>query len=413
MHGLRSWVDDLELEHRLGADLVGGRAGHGGDVEALVPLHGAGAAVLLAVPVPEPLVVVADGDEATWVLAVVECGGACSTASAWVSGTASARARFATATRVEQPDRQHQQHRHRRSNKGTSSPVHRRSAASRWDATSVSRRYIPPAAQRRPCPRGGPAVRATIGCHGRPARLVAAVVQWYARSARDLPWRAPACGRWAVLVSEVMLQQTPVERVLPAYRAWLARWPSPAALAADSPGEAVRMWGKLGYPRRALRLHECAVMIGTGSAAAFLTTCPSCSGCPGSAHTRRGRSRCSRSVSGTRSSTRTCAASSPAAVSGQAAAGAPSAARDHAAVAALLPAEPAAAARCECRADGARRAGVHVPLASVQPVPHCRTVRVAAGRVSWRSWIRYPPATVRGHRPPGSRAAHGRAPRER
>jgi A/G-specific adenine glycosylase len=64
-----------------------------------------------------------------------------------------------------------------------------------------------------------------------------------------------------VLVSEVMLQQTPVARVLPAYDAWLARWPTPGALAADEPGEAVRMWGRLGYPRRALRLHAAATAV--------------------------------------------------------------------------------------------------------------------------------------------------------
>jgi A/G-specific adenine glycosylase len=58
-----------------------------------------------------------------------------------------------------------------------------------------------------------------------------------------------------------MLQQTPVARVLPAYDAWLRRWPTAAALAADEPGEAVRMWGRLGYPRRALRLHAAAVAI--------------------------------------------------------------------------------------------------------------------------------------------------------
>ena len=81
---------------------------------------------------------------------------------------------------------------------------------------------------------------------------------WYDANARDLPWRRPGTTPWAVLVSEVMLQQTPVSRVVPVYGAWLARWPDAAALAADSPGEAVRMWGKLGYPRRALRLHECA-----------------------------------------------------------------------------------------------------------------------------------------------------------
>lgn len=84
---------------------------------------------------------------------------------------------------------------------------------------------------------------------------------WYDAHARDLPWRRPGITPWAVLVSEVMLQQTPVSRVVPVYGAWLARWPDAAALAADSPGEAVRMWGKLGYPRRALRLHECATAV--------------------------------------------------------------------------------------------------------------------------------------------------------
>jgi A/G-specific adenine glycosylase len=91
--------------------------------------------------------------------------------------------------------------------------------------------------------------------------LVDAVTAWYATAARDLPWRAPGTSAWAVLVSEVMLQQTPVARVLPAYDAWLSRWPTASALAADEPGEAVRMWGRLGYPRRALRLHAAAVAI--------------------------------------------------------------------------------------------------------------------------------------------------------
>ncbi len=87
------------------------------------------------------------------------------------------------------------------------------------------------------------------------------LLDWYEDAARELPWRAPNAGPWAVLVSEIMLQQTPVARVLPAYGPWLARWPSPTDLAVDSPGAAVRMWGKLGYPRRALRLHACAVAI--------------------------------------------------------------------------------------------------------------------------------------------------------
>lgn len=96
-----------------------------------------------------------------------------------------------------------------------------------------------------------------------------AILQWYDESARDLPWRVPADEwpwpevdrPWAVLVSEVMLQQTPVARVEPVWRTWMQLWPTPAALAAASPGDAVREWGRLGYPRRALRLHAAATAI--------------------------------------------------------------------------------------------------------------------------------------------------------
>lgn len=87
------------------------------------------------------------------------------------------------------------------------------------------------------------------------------VLDWFVGAARDLPWRRPGTTPWAVLVSEVMLQQTPVNRVLPVWEAWLARWPTPAALAAEPSGEAVRAWGRLGYPRRALRLHQSATAV--------------------------------------------------------------------------------------------------------------------------------------------------------
>jgi A/G-specific adenine glycosylase len=86
-------------------------------------------------------------------------------------------------------------------------------------------------------------------------------IAWYDANARDLPWRLPGTIAWAVLVSEVMLQQTPVVRVEPAWRSWMTRWPTPAALAEDPPSEAIRMWGRLGYPRRAMRLHACAVAL--------------------------------------------------------------------------------------------------------------------------------------------------------
>src|SRR5690242_9018385 len=88
--------------------------------------------------------------------------------------------------------------------------------------------------------------------------LAALAIRWYAASARDLPWRAPGVSPWAVLVSEVMLQQTPVSRVLRPWLDWMDRWPAPADLAASPAAEAIRAWGRLGYPRRALRLHECA-----------------------------------------------------------------------------------------------------------------------------------------------------------
>jgi len=91
--------------------------------------------------------------------------------------------------------------------------------------------------------------------------LHAPVLEWYAGNARDLPWRAPGTTAWGVLVSEVMLQQTPVARVEPVYQSWLERWPTPAALAREPAGEAVRAWGRLGYPRRALRLHALATEV--------------------------------------------------------------------------------------------------------------------------------------------------------
>jgi A/G-specific adenine glycosylase len=89
------------------------------------------------------------------------------------------------------------------------------------------------------------------------------VLAWYeyAAAARDLPWRRPGVTPWGVLVSEVMLQQTPVARAAPVWTEWMRCWPTPAALAAEPPGAAVRAWGRLGYPRRALRLHATATAL--------------------------------------------------------------------------------------------------------------------------------------------------------
>jgi len=89
------------------------------------------------------------------------------------------------------------------------------------------------------------------------------LLDWFDTHGRALPWREPECTAWGVLVSEIMLQQTPVARVQPIWQEWLTRWPVPSALAAESQGEVVRAWGKLGYPRRALRLHAAATAIAT------------------------------------------------------------------------------------------------------------------------------------------------------
>lgn len=89
--------------------------------------------------------------------------------------------------------------------------------------------------------------------------LHAPVLTWFKKNKRDLPWRS--ADAWGVLVSEIMLQQTPVARVLPIYTEWMKRWPTPNALASASPAEIITAWGRLGYPRRAVRLHECAKVI--------------------------------------------------------------------------------------------------------------------------------------------------------
>lgn len=89
----------------------------------------------------------------------------------------------------------------------------------------------------------------------------ATLLPWFDTHARELPWRDPECSGWGVLVSEIMLQQTPVTRVEPVWREWLRRWPHPSDLAGATQGEVLRAWGKLGYPRRALRLHSTAEAI--------------------------------------------------------------------------------------------------------------------------------------------------------
>ncbi|MGV8846979.1 A/G-specific adenine glycosylase [Tessaracoccus sp.] len=94
----------------------------------------------------------------------------------------------------------------------------------------------------------------------------AEVSSWFAGSARDLPWRSPETSPWGVLVSEIMLQQTPAARVVEPWQSWMERWPAPSDLAAAGTDEVLRAWGRLGYPRRALRLQQsaCAIVFSHG-----------------------------------------------------------------------------------------------------------------------------------------------------
>ncbi|OBF24002.1 adenine glycosylase [Mycobacterium kubicae] len=168
------------------------------------------------------------------------------------------------------------------------------------------------------------------------------LLAWYEQSSRDLPWRAPGVSAWQILVSEFMLQQTPVSRVLPIWSQWVHRWPTPSATAAASAADVLRAWGKLGYPRRAKRLHECATVIardhddrvpddvdtlltlpGVGSYTARAVAC--------FAYRQR--------VPVVDTNVRRVVAR---AVHGRADAGSPSATRDHADVSALLPESDAA-----------------------------------------------------------------------
>ena len=91
--------------------------------------------------------------------------------------------------------------------------------------------------------------------------IASTISEWFTANGRDLPWRRPGFSPWGILISEVMLQQTPVARVIPRLEEWLQRWPRPIDLASSSPGDAVRAWDRLGYPRRALNLHAAAVAI--------------------------------------------------------------------------------------------------------------------------------------------------------
>lgn len=215
------------------------------------------------------------------------------------------------------------------------------------------------------------------------------LLRWYERSRRDLPWRDPGVSPWQILVSEFMLQQTPVARVLPIWTEWVARWPTASATAAASPADVLRAWGKLGYPRRAKRLHECATVIARDYGDVVPDDVDTLMTLPGvGAYTARAVACFAyrQPVPVVDTNVRRVVAR---ALHGRADAGTPSAARDHADVAALLPengvAHQFSAALMEL---GATVCTARAPKCGLCPVTRCR----------WRQ-AGHPPAEEPARRP--------------
>ncbi len=196
----------------------------------------------------------------------------------------------------------------------------------------------------------------------------AELLRWYEQAQRDLPWRRADVTPWQILVSEFMLQQTPVARVEPIWLDWVARWPTPSATAAAGAADVLRAWGRLGYPRRAKRLHECATVIAEHFEDVVPSDVETLLTLPGiGAYTARAvacfayRQR----VPVVDTNVRRVVAR---AVHGTAEAAASSSPRDLTDVDALLPNDvdvPAVFGRV----DGARRDGLHGTGATVRPVP--------------------------------------------
>jgi A/G-specific adenine glycosylase len=213
----------------------------------------------------------------------------------------------------------------------------------------------------------------------RAAAIGERIADWYAAGHRDLPWRRDGFGAWGVLVSEFMLQQTPVARVIPRLAAWLERWPTPADLAAVPPGEAVRAWDRLGYPRRALALHGTAVAIAAEHGNAVPSDVDALLALPGvGPYTARAVAAFAHGVRVpvVDVNTRRVLAR---ALAGQGDAGPASARRDHAAMEAILPADPA---RAHLVNAGAMELGQTVCLARGPRCDDCPLADLCAWRAA-------------------------------
>ncbi|WP_406813849.1 A/G-specific adenine glycosylase [Mycobacterium sp. M23085] len=218
--------------------------------------------------------------------------------------------------------------------------------------------------------------------HDRMTVCASELLDWYDRSSRDLPWRQPGVSAWQILVSEFMLQQTPVSRVLPIWTDWVQRWPTASTTAAASTADVLRAWGKLGYPRRAMRLHECAIVIARDHGDEVPRDVDTLLTLPGvGSYTARaiacfayGQTVPVVDTNVRRVVTRV--------VHGLADAGAPSAARDHADVSALLPADGTAPKFSVALMElGATVCTARAPRCGLCPL----------GRCAWRQ-AGYPPA---------------------
>jgi A/G-specific adenine glycosylase len=210
--------------------------------------------------------------------------------------------------------------------------------------------------------------------NSRTAAGAAALITWFDETARDLPWRRPGVSAWQILMSEIMLQQTPVARVAPIWLDWVARWPVPSAMAASSQAEVLRAWGKLGYPRRALRLHECAKVLATQHGDVVPSDVSVLLGLPGiGSYTARAIATFAygQSVPVVDTNVRRVVAR---AVHGLAEPGNPATTRDLADVAALLPAERGATFSAALMELGAVVCTAKNPKCSECPLPHCAWV---------------------------------------
>ena len=222
---------------------------------------------------------------------------------------------------------------------------------------------------------------------------------------RDLPWRDGRADPWGVLVSEVMLQQTPVARVEPVWREWMERWPTAASLAAASQADAVRAWGRLGYPRRAARLWECARVLVERHGGVVPVDLAETARPARRWRLHRSRDRVVRARrQGARHRHQREASVCTRVGRGGAAARRRSQRGRAGARGTHIADGPRARLRVGSRVDGARRDRLHRALAPVRCLPHRRPLCVASGRLPSVGPGKTPEPGVARHRSPGARA---------